>query len=209
MNELLKVVLSLSLSGTLLILLLFLPRSLFKERLSKRWQYYIWLVVIARLLFPFAPETNLMARLFQGIDRPTEQMEIVSPYAQQSGIANTIQADETIHGQNNLHSEQMEPAKLVNSPNRNMVTMVWTNIWLGWLVMALILFIRKILICQSTGPLSLGNPVFSRALRFTRLPFSLDFSLARKFKGKPRQPLLTTLSRSLALERFASLVAWA
>lgn len=87
MNELLKVVLSLSLSGTLLILLLFLPRSLFKERLSKRWQYYIWLVVIARLLFPFAPETNLMARLFQGIDRPTEQMEIVSPYAQQSGIA--------------------------------------------------------------------------------------------------------------------------
>lgn len=88
MNELLKVVLSLSLSGTLLILLLFLPRSLFKERLSKRWQYYIWLVVIARLLFPFAPETNLMARLFQGIDRPTEQMEIVSPYAQQSGIAN-------------------------------------------------------------------------------------------------------------------------
>lgn len=103
MNELLKVVLSLSLSGTLLILLLFLPRSLFKERLSKRWQYYIWLVVIARLLFPFAPETNLMARLFQGIDRPTEQMEIVSPYAQQSGIANTIQADETIHGQNNLY----------------------------------------------------------------------------------------------------------
>ena len=148
MNELLKVVLSLSLSGTLLILLLFLPRSLFKERLSKRWQYYIWLVVIARLLFPFAPETNLMARLFQGIDRPTEQMEIVSPYAQQSGIANTIQADETIHGQNNLHSEQMEPAKLVNSPNRNMVTMVWTNIWLGWLVMALILFIRKITVYQ-------------------------------------------------------------
>ena len=148
MNELLKVVLSLSLSGTLLILLLFLPRSLFKERLSKRWQYYIWLVVIARLLFPFAPETNLMARLFQGIDRPTEQMEIVSPYAQQSGIANTIQADETIHGQNNLHSEQMEPAKLVNSPNSNMVTMVWTNIWLGWLVMALILFIRKITVYQ-------------------------------------------------------------
>ena len=67
----------------------------------------------------------------------------------------------------------------------------------------------QIPICQSTGPLSPGNPVFSRALRFTRLPFSLDFSLARKFKGKPRQPLLTTLSRSLALERFASLVAWA
>lgn len=49
----------------------------------------------------------------------------------------------------------------------------------------------------------------SMVLRLARLPFSLDFSLMRKFKGKLRQPLLTTLSRSLALERFASLVAWA
>ena len=148
MNEMLKVVLSLSLSGTLLIFLLFLPRSLFKERLSKRWQYYIWLVVVARLLFPFAPETNLMARLFQGIDRTTEPMEIIYPYAQQGGIADTIQADETMYGQNNLHSEQMEPAKSVNNPIRNMVTAVWTNLWLGWLVIALILFIRKITVYQ-------------------------------------------------------------
>ncbi len=64
-------------------------------------------------------------------------------------------------------------------------------------------------ICQSTGPLSPGNPVFSRLLRLAHLSFSLEFSLMRKFKGKPRQPLLTTLSKSLALERFASLVAWA
>lgn len=68
MNEILKVVLSLSLSGTLLILLLFLLRPLFRKRLSKRWQYYIWLLVVARLLFPLAPETNLMATLFQGTD---------------------------------------------------------------------------------------------------------------------------------------------
>lgn len=69
--------------------------------------------------------------------------------------------------------------------------------------------LTQISIFQSTGPLSPGKPVFSGVLRVARLPFSLDFSLARKFKGKPRQPLLTTLSRSLALERFASLVAWA
>ena len=68
---------------------------------------------------------------------------------------------------------------------------------------------RQIHICQSTGPVSLGKSVFSGLLSFAHLPFSLDFSLMRKFKGKPRQPLLTTLSKSLALERFASLVAWA
>ena len=67
MTEILKTVLSLSLSGSLLILLLFLLRPVIKERLSKRWQYYIWLVVAARLMLPFAPEENFMGTFFQGI----------------------------------------------------------------------------------------------------------------------------------------------
>ena len=50
MTEILKTMLSLSLSGSLLILLLFLLRPVIKARLSKRWQYYIWLVVAARLM---------------------------------------------------------------------------------------------------------------------------------------------------------------
>lgn len=145
MNETLKVVLSLSLSGTLLILLLFLLRSLSRERLSKRWQYYIWLVVVARLLFPFAPETNLMATLFQGTDRASEQTETVSPYIWQGGIIDKSQTGEMTDGQNNLYSEQVEP---VNSPVRNGVATVWQNLWIGWLVAALLLFARKITIYQ-------------------------------------------------------------
>ncbi|MDE6714242.1 MAG: M56 family metallopeptidase [Lachnospiraceae bacterium] len=148
MNETLKVVLSLSLSGNFLILLLFLLRSLFKERLSKRWQYYIWLVVVARLLLPFAPESNLMATLFQGIDGTTEQTEIVSPYTQQGGIVDKSQTDEAIDGQNNLQSEQTESAASVNSFVRNIVTVAWQNLWIGWLAVALILFVRKITIYQ-------------------------------------------------------------
>lgn len=146
MNETLKVVLSLSLSGALLILLLFLLRSLFKERLSKRWQYYIWLVVVARLLFPFAPETNLMATLFQAADRASEQTEIVSPYTWQGGIIDTSQTSVGTDGKNNLHSEQAKPVESVNNPVRNRVSMVWQHLWIGWLAAALILFIRKITI---------------------------------------------------------------
>ena len=44
MKELLKMVLSLSLSGSLLILALLAARPLVKGRLSSRWRYYIWLV---------------------------------------------------------------------------------------------------------------------------------------------------------------------
>ena len=148
MRETLKVVLSLSLSGTLLILLLFLLLSLLKGRLSKRWQYYIWLVVVARLLFPFAPETNLMAALFQGIDQAAEQAEGVSTYTQQGSIVDKSQTDEVTDGKNNLYSEQTDPAESVNSPVRSSVSTVWQSLWIGWLAAALILFVRKITIYQ-------------------------------------------------------------
>ena len=64
MNELMKLIVSLSLSGTALILLLLLFRPLYRKRLSKRWQYYIWLVVILRLLLPITPEASLTGNLF-------------------------------------------------------------------------------------------------------------------------------------------------
>lgn len=67
MNELLKTILSLSLSGSFLILILLLCRPIVRDRLSKQWQYYIWLVVIFRLLLPFTPEASLVGNLFQHI----------------------------------------------------------------------------------------------------------------------------------------------
>lgn len=148
MNEALKVILSLSLSGSVLIFLLFLLCSLFKERMSKRWQYYIWLVVVARLLLPLAPETNLMTVLFQGIDRASEQAKTSSPDTWQGGIIDKSQTDEVTDGRSNLHSEQAEPTESVDSPVRDIASTVWQNLWIGWLVTSLILFVRKITIYQ-------------------------------------------------------------
>ena len=148
MSETLKVVLSLSLSGAMMILLLFLLLSLLKERLSKRWQYYIWLVVVARLLFPFAPEANLMAALFQGIDQASEQAGTVSPYTQLGSIVDKFQTEEVTDGENNWHGEQTESVESVDSPVRSSVSTVWQNLWIGWLAIALILFVRKITIYQ-------------------------------------------------------------
>ena len=64
MNDFLLLVISLSLSGALLTLLLAALRPLFKH-LSRTWQYYIWLLVILRLLIPWSPEVNLVGGLFQ------------------------------------------------------------------------------------------------------------------------------------------------
>lgn len=64
MTALLRTLLSLALSGSVLILLLLLLLPLLRTRTSRRWQYYIWLAAVLRLLVPFAPEASLMNQLF-------------------------------------------------------------------------------------------------------------------------------------------------
>lgn len=149
MNELLKILLSLSISGTLLILLLFLFKPLFKKKISKQWQYYIWLIVIARLLFPFAPEINLVGNLFQAIDNSVLQTENIMPSEQ-----NSFNLDESNFSNNyttmkqiSIESNQWE--KSVIKQVQRILTLLIQNIWLIWLVVALMLLTRKITIYQS------------------------------------------------------------
>ncbi len=70
MNEVLAVILSMSLSGGIVIIMLYFVLQLFGKKLCRQWQYYIWLIAIIRLLFPFAPQQNLMNGLFQSAKLP-------------------------------------------------------------------------------------------------------------------------------------------
>lgn len=85
MSVVMKIVLSLSLSGSVLILVLFFCKPLFKEKFSRQWQYYIWLVVIARLMLPFAPEMCVVGTLFSDMGlflNPAEQTDDMAPEGQ-------------------------------------------------------------------------------------------------------------------------------
>lgn len=142
MNEILKIVLSLSLSGALLVLVLLLCKPLFRDRISKRWQYYIWLVVIARLLLPFTPETSPVGTLFQQVDHVIEQTDTtpgqnIAP-APQPGADTAIKND--IAPKNGATDAAPTPQRLF--------TILIQNLWLVWLVVALILIIRKVTIYQ-------------------------------------------------------------
>lgn len=64
MNDWLKLILSLSLSGSILALLLFAAKPFIRYRVSRTFQYYIWLLVFLRLVFPFSLESSLMNGLF-------------------------------------------------------------------------------------------------------------------------------------------------
>lgn len=63
MGRLFSVILSLSISGGLVGLLILLLRPLTERFFAKRWTYYLWFLVIARLLLPVHVDVNLMEYL--------------------------------------------------------------------------------------------------------------------------------------------------
>lgn len=64
MDDFMKVLLSLSVSGTLLFGFLCFCKRAYRRKFTKKFQYYIWLLAALRFLVPFAPEGTLTGELF-------------------------------------------------------------------------------------------------------------------------------------------------
>ena len=149
MNAVLKIFLSMSFSGSLLILILLLGKQFLKNKISRQWQYYIWLVVVLRLLLPFGTEVSLMGKAYQAVDQAISQTAPLPPQQQpplnvpESNLAPAVGAEH--------HNETVSsPADDVTTahPLQDIGVLLINQIWLVWLVAALGLLIRKITIYQ-------------------------------------------------------------
>ncbi len=70
-------VLLVSVMAAVLTVLILLVKALFKEKLSARWHYYIWFLLVARLVIPYTPEFSpnfdgFAAPVREGIKLQTE-----------------------------------------------------------------------------------------------------------------------------------------
>ena len=144
MNILLKIFLSMSFSGALLILLLLVGKRFFKDKISRQWQYYIWLIVIVRLLLPLGPETNLMGKTYQTIDQAITHSVSLPQQPLSSGNSNAfnVPASGMEHGGQNT----VEPKdnSISYHPVRDILSLFANHVWLIWLMVALILLVQKI-----------------------------------------------------------------
>ncbi len=146
MNAVLKIFLSMSFSGSLLILILLLGKQFLKNKISRQWQYYIWLVVVLRLLLPFGPEVSLMGKTYRTVDQAISQAALLPPQ-QQPPLnvpgGNLVPAVGAEHRKEMLNS----PADDVTTthPFQDIGVLLINHIWL---VVALGLLIRKITIYQ-------------------------------------------------------------
>ena len=163
MNEVLEVILSLSLSGGIVIIMLYLVLLLFRKKLCRQWQYYIWMIAIIRLLLPFAPQQNLMNELFQSAKLPISGIDNSSLEGLQNEQTSTeefkinvIQSENTENEKGNIQSSESNyeiTDETVDEVSNKELTgkpyvlsdIVRQYLWLIWLLPAIILFARKII----------------------------------------------------------------
>ena len=137
MSEFIKILLSLSVSGTLLLLLILGLKPLYKNKFSKRWQYYIWIVVAFRFLLPFTPDTTIIGSLFEKFDT--------------TAITNEIPANPNVPVPADTGNSKAEPIQ----PNREITTAAmrepvdkYVYLFFIWSALTLVLFVRKVTVYQ-------------------------------------------------------------
>lgn len=77
MEQIFRIIFSLSISGSLIGLLILLLRPITGRAFTKRWSYYLWLLVLVRLLVPIHGNLNLMEYLWTNVAAAYEMDDVV------------------------------------------------------------------------------------------------------------------------------------
>ncbi len=162
MNNTILTVLSLSVSGSVLTLVLLALRPLLKNKVSKTFQYYIWLLVLLRLALPLSFDGSIINRFISQTD--ITQLSAIAVPDNDNG---ETQGDSIPQGNEQIISPEIAaPGTALNSnaepsPRLSAVpepTRLWTfaldhltTIWLlgaalyfGWFIIAYLRFSRKL-----------------------------------------------------------------
>lgn len=151
MNLIFKMILSMSLSGTLLILLLLFGGMILKNRISRQWQYYIWLIVLLRLLIPFGPEASLMGHAYRATDRMIAQVTQSSVQRNPQAVSEKPLTEKEEAAANLPDTASgLTSANVENgSSHSDGMALAGKYLWVVWLVVALGMLIRKISMYRS------------------------------------------------------------
>lgn len=161
-NLIFKIVLSLSVSGSLFIIALLAGKRFLKNICSRQWQYYVWLIVVLRLLVPFGPEINLMGNVYQTFDRTVTREISLSEqenlWRDADGFsASTEGASQEMQGiveekegvdEEKLSEQQVTLSDAAGKPESGIVVFLNGVCWL-WLMIALGMLVRKTTAYQS------------------------------------------------------------
>lgn len=140
MNEFIKMLLSMSACGTLLLFLILGLKQFYKNKFSRRWQYYIWVIAVLRFLLPFAPDTMNIRSLLEIFQTTAATNE--SPPSRNGDVSPNI-------GGNEPQRPPLPTLMPENDPTAFAAPKpfpIYGCVFFVWSASALALFVRKITI---------------------------------------------------------------
>lgn len=148
MNDIIKLILSLSLSGSLLALALFALKPLVRHRLSKAVQYYLWLIVLLRLLIPFSFDSSIMNQVFYqppatGTVNTVKPLEENNTHSSGSTLPTTVEQKQTAGYYNGDTDHQRYLQDVLNQQALN-GWLLGAAVVLGFQLVSYGMFLRKI-----------------------------------------------------------------
>ena len=152
MDEFIKILLLLSLSGTLFLLIIWILKYFYKKVFSKRWQYYILLLAALRFLLPVFTNYNIVGYFYKITGDVTIQNN--------AAVTNTGLEDiESIKGAGNIEKDTEKAGRNKNNEAKDIVSKVtvlnyilrglsflYNNLFYIWLVFFIIFITRNIII---------------------------------------------------------------
>lgn len=153
MNLLFQTVLSMSVSGVLLIAGVLLINRFLRRKCSRRWQYYIWLLVIARLLLPFGPKASLMGNAsgavhhavvksgaFSGLEKQVKETGMaIAPAQEEPAAVDALRGElATARAIQGRESDDLMQNRTV--PAKSHIGLIWFFIALGILMRKIIMY---------------------------------------------------------------------
>lgn len=142
MDDIVKLILSLSLSGSIIAVIIFGVKPLIKNRFSKSIQYYMWIVVLLRLIVPFSFETSIMNSIFYSnntIDEMATLPEVQSP-------VNTVKNVDSFDSGNEVSVDKNITQPFLSTEQTGFLDILKNNtlyIWIFGMVIALSLNIFR------------------------------------------------------------------
>lgn len=185
MDAILRFVLTLSVSGSLVAAVLILLRKLLRGRLGFTWHYYLWLIVILRLLVPFAPSVNLLSAVGGVIAGPATQMVAATAPEEQGTVEwaeSALPVDDGNAAEMAATEEAAAPAPFWGQPLELRLG-VFTYLGILWAAVALLLLVYKI-----GSYLSYTRALFRTKHAVEHEGILADYHEAATLSGSPTMP---------------------
>lgn len=140
MSDFIKLLISLSFSGTLLLFFVLFWKLFYKNTFSRCWQYYVWLIVAFRFLFPFTPEASITGYVFNVVEK-----------AWAAGASQWVNSNETDNMDNTEIAVQIKEKESIYVPGNSIeeISVQYIYVFFVWSALALALIIRKVTIYQN------------------------------------------------------------